>query len=529
MATIGTVVVAIILGIWMTSQSGSSPGSATAPGETRSAGQIPGATADSEDEVSRLDPASIAVLPFADLSPDDDQEYFSDGIAEEILNALVQVGNLNVASRTSSFAFKGQDSAGVRAIAEALRVKHVLEGSVRKAGDALRITVQLIDASTDRHLWSETFDRPLTTESVFAIQSEIAATVVSELGSIMGPADAPVVSIKAPTDDLSAYDLYLEARSLYQNRMRIDEAGDLLEQAIDRDPDFADALALRVAVFSLFQEYTDTELTIEELNARVDESAAGALALDPESALAIAAWANFRLQALMYSPLNFDLTEIIADLERAVSLDLRDSSAMNWLGLGYMLTGQYLEALGILETCVSVDPLFGPCAENLYDHLVTLGRYDEAWVRFQSVLAKGMVNNGWVNFPLLAHFDQKATFLLAVNNSLWLPRWRRQDEIYEAFKNPDGDHSALAADLTAYVRANSLENRPILNMLLVGVGAYDAGPPFVAVIWAHHYAAYRRSPQFKAFMRKAGVHDYWRQRGFPPQCRPVDDDDFECD
>ena len=122
------------------------------------------AAGESEEPVSEQ---SIAVLPFADLSPEGDQEYFSDGIAEEILNVLVGIDELSVASRTSSFGFKGQEALGIPAIATKLRVRHVLEGSVRKAGDTVRITAQLIDAETDQHLWSETYDRTLSAESIW--------------------------------------------------------------------------------------------------------------------------------------------------------------------------------------------------------------------------------------------------------------------------------------------------------------------------------------------------------------------------
>ena len=124
---------------------------------------------------------SIAVLPFADLSPAKDQEYFSQGIAEEILNVLANVSGLEVASRTSSFQFKGQEKIGVPLIAQQLRVRHILEGSVRKAGDTIRITAQLIDAKTYKHLWSQTFDRAMTTENIFAIQDEITKAIVSQL------------------------------------------------------------------------------------------------------------------------------------------------------------------------------------------------------------------------------------------------------------------------------------------------------------------------------------------------------------
>ncbi|MFU8895277.1 MAG: hypothetical protein ACNA8J_02700 [Gammaproteobacteria bacterium] len=150
--------------------------------------------------------ASIAVLPFTDLSPGADQEYFSDGMAEEILNALVRVKGLKVASRTSSFGFKGQESLGMPVIAERLAVRHVLEGSVRRAGNNLRITAQLIDTRVDRHLWSDTFDRPLTAENVFAIQEEIASAIVAALVDSLGIEIADEVRLAQPTENLTAYD-----------------------------------------------------------------------------------------------------------------------------------------------------------------------------------------------------------------------------------------------------------------------------------------------------------------------------------
>ena len=160
-----------------------------------------------------VEDTSIAVLPFADLSPSGDQEYFSDGIAEEILNVLVRVDNLKVASRTSAFGFKGQEALGIPTIAKRLNVRHVLEGSVRKSGEMLRITAQLIDASNDKHLWSQTYDRKLTTENIFAIQDEIANEIVKQLGIVMGGngSGAPIVSVKADTKNLNAYELYLQA------------------------------------------------------------------------------------------------------------------------------------------------------------------------------------------------------------------------------------------------------------------------------------------------------------------------------
>ena len=479
--------------------------------------------------------ASIAVLPFADLSQEGDQTYFSDGIAEEILNALANVQGLSVASRTSSFAFRDRDGAGIPAIAAELKVRHVLEGSVRKAGASLRITAQLIDATNDRHLWSQSYDRPLTTDNVFAIQEEIAGAIVAALGGVMGmPGTAlPTVEVVKSTADLSAYDLYLRSRALYQRREHMEEADALVARAIERDPAFADAWALRAAIRSLYNEYVPNPVPYEENESRVDDYAARALALDSDNARAIAARANFRMVSLSTRQQRQDIGAAIADLERAVTLDPRDSSAMNWLGQAYTLVGNTPRALEVFAACAAFDPLFGPCAENHYDSLVVHGRYDEAWAEYQQVLAKGMVVSGWVNFFLLARLEQKAAFMLASNHPAWLPEWRRHDELYEAFRHIDEDHRELLADLLTFASSRPKRGLISYNMLLIPLGGFDVRPS-PEHLWAPDYAAYRRSPQFKAFIRGTGIHAYWHEHGFPLQCRPIgpqsdDTGDFACD
>src|SRR5207344_894619 len=153
---------------------------------------------------------SIAVLPFVNMSSDKEQEYFSDGISEELLNLLAKIPQLQVTARTSSFAFKGKEI-GITEVARQLHVAHVLEGSVRKSGNQVRITAQLIDAATDTHLWSQTYDRTL--DDVFAIQDEIAADVVRELKIHM--LGAPP---KARATDPEAYALFLQARQIARTR-----------------------------------------------------------------------------------------------------------------------------------------------------------------------------------------------------------------------------------------------------------------------------------------------------------------------
>ena len=193
-----------------------------------------------------------------------------------------------------------------------------------------------------------------------------------------------------------------------------------------------------------------------------------------------------------------------------------------------LAVGEVEEALEAFTACTELDPLFGPCAENLYEGLVALERYDEAWTLFQRVLSRGMKVGGWVNFSLLAHFDEKTAFMMAADHDQWLAGWRRHDDIYDAFKNPGADHSELVAAVTDFVRDNPKVNGQKIGALLIPIGAFDYRP-FSTTLWAPDHARYRRSPQFYDYAAKSGIYDYWREHGFPPQCKPVGNDDFECD
>jgi TolB-like protein len=194
---------------------------------------------------------SIAVLAFSDLSAEGNQGYFADGIAEEILNVLAHVNGLKVASRTSSFQFRKSDL-GATEIAQRLGVRHILEGSVRKAGDTVRISAQLIDASTDQHEWSQSFDRPLSTANLFAIQDEIARSIVDHLAATMGNSTdiAKPVARKADTADEDAYDLYLKGRALFiaRNKQNLRAAIEPLKGSVAKDPKFARAWEMLGAV-----------------------------------------------------------------------------------------------------------------------------------------------------------------------------------------------------------------------------------------------------------------------------------------
>ena len=191
---------------------------------------------------------SIAVLPFVDMSPEGDQAYFADGISEEILNVLVKTHTLKVAGRTSSFQFRGRE-VDLRTIGEQLGVRHILEGSVRKANNRVRITAQLVTASDGFHLWSETYDRELT--DIFAIQDEIARSITDALAIELNLADTGKSLVSVSTSNMEAYDRYLEGRGLIAQRLDFPRAIRLLEEATQMDPDFAEGWAANAQAHAL--------------------------------------------------------------------------------------------------------------------------------------------------------------------------------------------------------------------------------------------------------------------------------------
>ena len=222
---------------------------------------------------------SIAVLPFADMSPQRDQEYFCEGMAEELINALMKIGQLHIASRTSAFAFKGKNE-DIGEIGRKLKVGTVLEGSVRKAGNRLRITAQLINVADGYHLWSERYDRDM--EDVFAIQEEIAGNIVKALRVVLSEDEKRAIE-KAPTANVQAYECYLRGRQFFHQwrRKGVEYARRMFERAIEIDPNYALAYAGIADCCSFIYTYWDASAAHLE---QADTASRKALELDPESA-----------------------------------------------------------------------------------------------------------------------------------------------------------------------------------------------------------------------------------------------------
>ncbi len=293
-------------------------------------------------------PKSIAVLPFANMSTDIENEYFSDGIAEEIINALTQLPGLRVAARTSAFSFKGKNE-DLRGIGEGLNVETVLEGSVRKAGNRVRITAQLINVADGFHFWSERYDRELT--DIFAIQDEIATTIAAKLQVTLG-ARGTMPLVRPSTANVEAYELYLKARPLMRARGRaMFEAVDCFERAIALDPDYAAAHAQLAHALCLLPFWG--MLRPDDALPRARRSARRALELDRSLCEAQTAG------ALVAFLVDFDRDAAEAAWNRAMALDPANVDART-MRAGFLLCyvqGAYAEAITELRAAAANDPL----------------------------------------------------------------------------------------------------------------------------------------------------------------------------
>ncbi|MDX1571904.1 MAG: hypothetical protein R3200_15590 [Xanthomonadales bacterium] len=301
-------------------------------------------------------PASIAVLPFANLSGSDENEYFSDGLTETLLHGLAKIPDLQVAARTSSFAFKGKDS-DIREIAGALGVAHVLEGSVQRSGDRVRITAQLIRASDGFHVWTENFDRTL--DDIFAIQDEIAAEVGRALSVSLGlniEQNAESL-VDAGTTDLSAYDLFLRALSeiAVGSFGSLQQAEQLLKQALSEDPGFIDAKTQLGIVYGL-QARTGM-LSSDEANQRAMALFDQVLAARPDD---ITARTN---QLMIQAIRDFEsgntgiLPELLENLRALIDREPNNTEPRKWLATVLRRTGQESEALAEIQQLLELDPL----------------------------------------------------------------------------------------------------------------------------------------------------------------------------
>jgi len=357
---------------------------------------VSSATTPADVSATPITAKSIAVLPFVNMSGDPKNEYFSDGITEEILNALAQIPTLKVAARTSAFAFKGKQE-DLRKVGEALDVATVLEGSVQRAGDEVRITAQLIDTHNGYHLWSEKYDRKLT--NVFAVEDEISKAIADKLQVSLSGGDQPLVSLKSV--DPRAHDFYLRGLPLIAARgPGLREAVADFQQAIAIDPDYAQAWAALAEAQMLLPHYF---LAPPDTAFPAGEAAANrALAIDPDTASAYVAL------AMMYR-VQWKWKEADAVFQRALKIAPGDAEAADQYGQFLLAEGRLQDALAEIDRAQRLDPLSGIIAATRTNVLTALHRFDAA-----QTLAQGMI---------AAHPDYALGHFIAADVAIYRRDW----------------------------------------------------------------------------------------------------------
>ncbi len=339
---------------------------------------------------------SIAVLPFADLSPQKDQEYFCDGMSEELINSLTRIKNLKVVARTSAFSFKGKE-ADVRSIGKQLNVNTVLEGSIRKAGNRLRITAQLINVSDGYHLWSEKYDREL--DDVFAVQDEVALAIIDKLKlTLLG--DEKDLLTKHHTEDLGAYDLYTKGRFFWNWRTEegLKKAIKHFEQAIEKDPRYALAYVGLSDSYIVLPEYISASPL--EVYPKAMAAATKALELDVSLGEAHASLASNR----MFS--DFDWTGAAEEFEKAIELNPNYATAYYWYGICVFCNARFHEAIDLVKRAQELDPVSLIMQSGLSWMYCVAGQYDIA-IKSHLKMTQMKPEFGLQNWTLgLAHYHK---------------------------------------------------------------------------------------------------------------------------
>jgi TolB-like protein len=474
------------------------------------------------------DENSVAVLPFANMSGNPEEEYFSDGMTEELLNVLARIPGMRVAARTSVFAFKDQGG-DVREIGRTLGVSHIVEGSVRRDGDQVRITAQLIRVEDGFHVWSETFDRKL--DSVFELQDEIAGRVAKQLASTLG--DSAPLAQRGSVDPV-AYDEYLKGRSLLRTRRSPLTTVGHFRKATELAPDFAPAWA--------------------------------SLALAVEVS-------GFNSTAAQQVALGDRLPQMKAAVERARALAPNDALTLHALGSQARSEGRLLEAEEMYQRAIAADPTYPDVREDFSELLSSVGRMDDALAAARELVAMepsvavflNRITQIGVQLDRADLIEEAETSALAVDPTyvyILTARFRQaynhgrlalaRELVDQAFaKQPEV--VAMNWVLFRWSQGDPAISDEFAHSLIMGgytwesrqFAALKGDADLFFLAWNNprnadkHYtlfnnlsppmaASFLADPRAKLLLREAGFEDYWRAKGWPDQCRPLGEDDFEC-
>jgi adenylate cyclase len=474
---------------------------------------------------------SVAVLPFLNLSGDPKEEYFSDGMTEEITSALAKVPNLPVVGRTSAFAFKGKNE-DLQVIGRALRASYLLEGSIRKAGDRVRITAQLIKVETGDHIWADSYDRNLT--DIFAVQEDVAKAIAAALQVPLGlkPGENLVSNRDIAPE---SYENFLRAEALIRSRnigTPLTPAIALLEQVVARQPNYAPAWALLAQAYALAPNYDPvySKGTVEQLRRLVAENlpkaeaaARRAIALDPRIPDAYTALGNVQRDRGQ---------ELDAEhsFKQALSLDPLNPENLHLYSQFLTQVGLIKEMVAIRERIRALDPLVPVYNNSTAVTLLTAGDNAQAL----SIAEALPLNNAQRALDMAAIYSAMKKYKQAADATLNAPH-----DLY-----PPGAIETAARLLRmapAPARSQDVPYLGAFSFVFAYVGLPERALEFAeqitdtgytyaqfAILWQSDYAGVRKTDRFKALVRKMGLVDYWRAKGWPQWCHPTSGDDFEC-
>jgi len=499
-----------------------------APSDTTTAGDKDGPAETAQTTTATG--IAIAVLPFANLSDEREQEFFSDGMTDEIMTALARIQSLSVVARESAFQYKGERN-DMRAVGQALSAQYLINGSVRRAGNRVRITAQLVRANDGVALWTDNYDRELT--DVFAIQEEIALAIAGALRVPLGlqPGERLVSS---RTGDVNSYQQYLRARALLRAGNTV-AAVALLEPLVARDPNYAPAWAL------LALAYTDARLRADRALSRDDarriwlpaldkseQAAREAVRADPSYAGGYA-----RLGAVARFRGNWASSD---DLRRqALALDPSDPEILQAYSQGIANAGRLRESLRLAEQLRAVEP-FVPGFSIITAIALRLNGQSETAIQILESVPPD-AEPSYRNTVLAEAYAAAGRYSEAADTLLAIP-----EASMEVSRQTLLDAARLLR--SAPTKASGFGELPSINsasFVYWHVGAperlFEAwerrleflGSLQNSDIWYPEYAPLRKTERFKRLVRNAGLVDYWRARGWPDLCRPVGADDFACD
>ena len=482
-----------------------------------------------------LSKKSVAVLPFVNMSSDPEQEYFSDGITEEIINALVKIPGLSVPARTSVFGFKGHQG-DVRQIGQQLNVAYILEGSIRSQANQVRITAQLIKVDDGFHLWSETYDRQL--DNIFVVQEEIASAI-SEV--LVGALDVGVATVPNKTVNMEAYDTYLHGRVLLRERKP--ETIEVLERATQLDPSFAPAWAALALAYQVRGYYVLSGVEYQE---KAKQTARHALSLDPNNVDALDALASAMRDTWHWA-------EAEALYDKALAIDPQSSELLEDVSEFLCGVGRSHDCLEVAKRGHTLDPNFFVLVRNYIESLIMTGRNEKAIEVLQQYRPE-MYDQEPTEAAMISSIGSSIAMAFLSGDVQTAIKFMSEFQPSEAYRPVKAASLNLLAgtaddeDLDT-LKALGYTNQRDINSYSFSIEgfmlAYAGESEFLidAAIdltrrdqWGHLWSAWhpiwkpvRANPRFQELLEIYKLPEYWDEAGWPDYCHRVDAERIACE